>query len=262
MKQTKNKISKRVRRIISLRKEGLTTYDIASELGISRSSVSGCLAKHGLKAYTVKKINLNNNQPESLGEFFGIFCGDGSYYKSYYKSVINNYVTRIYFSQDEKEYATKVCSMLTNLFNKRPIFYQCKTRKTFILKYNSKMLGDLLRKHLFWKGKKTYTIRLRTLEHSREFLKGFVRGFLDCDGYTYENQTKISMFSVSKKLMQQIYEIVSSFGFQLQWYVYYDKRKNRKPMYFVNLTKKQAIKFIKFVNSRNPKRIGNGAEEI
>lgn len=137
---------------------------------------------------------------------------------------------------------------------KKPNAFFYPKRNVYILTIGSKEIANLMKEYLFWENKKGNSVRLKTTNHSKEFLKGFLRGFLDCDGYTYKKQRKVSMFCISEKMMKQIFSIVRDFGFEPEFYVYYDKRKNRKPLFFVNLLKKDATNFIEFVQPRNEKR--------
>jgi hypothetical protein len=115
-----------------------------------------------------------------------------------------------------------------------------------------KLKGRLLKTEV---ENKTETISLRSLNHSQKFLIGFLRGFLDSDGYADKNYKRVSMFCISRNMMRQIYQISKSFGFKPSVYVRKDKRQKRKDLHFVILTKEDAKKFINFIKPRNSKRV-------
>src|SRR3989344_6302533 len=110
--------------------------------------------------------------------------------------------------------------MLSFHLGKKPFMYREQCNSCIILKYNSKILHNTLKEYLFWEGKKTYSIRLRTIDHPIAFLQGFVRGFLDGDGYTSKNGRKVSLFSTSEEMMKQIFTMIESFHFNPKRYVY------------------------------------------
>ena len=237
--------------IITLRKRGLTTYKIAELMNMKRTRISSILIKHGYGTYKIKNVSIDllKQNPEILGELLGIFSADGNCYKSGH-----HFIIRFSLSADERDYAENLMNLFSFYLCKKPFIYYEQHGSGIVLKYNSRVLKDLLREYLDWESKKSYSICLKTTNHPKDFLTGFIRGFLDCDGYTHKTQRKVSLFCISEKIMRQIFTIISDFGFDPDFYVYYDKRKNRKPMYFVNLVKDDAAKFIDFVQPRNEKR--------
>ncbi len=240
-------------RIIKLRKDGNSTYEISRTTNLPRSTVSRILIRNGLGAYKLTDVKIENLDDEVLGEFLGIFAADGNCYKSVYKSG-HKYVVRIFFSRDEKEYANEVREMLQQLFSKRAFIYKNDEYNVIVLKYNSKRLSEMIKHYLKWKENKTLDISLRHIKHSENFFRGFLRGFLDCDGHVDKNARRVSMFCVSKKMINQIYRICHNLKFNPTIYVHKDKRSNRKSMHFVIISRDDAVNFLNYVKPRNSKR--------
>lgn len=247
-----------ISRIISMRKSGISTRKIAVAVNLPRERVLYHCIKHcgrKMKIVDIDASKIEKND-EHLGEFLGIFCADGHYYKSQHK-----YVTRISLSQDETEYAETLVNLFRKIFGKKPIILTDRTRHIITLKYHSKKLMFLFEKYLSWEGKKTYTIKLKSMNHSKDFYRAFVRGFLDCDGYKSKHN-RITLFCVSKRIMLQIRKMIISIGFHPEFQKYVDKRGNRKPLYFVIIRAEDGIRFLKYIKPRNPKRRFSGSGEI
>lgn len=242
-------------KIIKLRQGGMSTYQIASNLETSRSNVSRYLRKNGYGAYKLEEISFDNSETSEdiLGEFLGVFAADGHYYKSVYRGG-HKYVIRIYVSGDEVGYARSLKMILKKLFNKKPFLYKEKKRNVFVIKYNSRKLIDIIREYLIWTDKKTYSVQLKKLDHSNTFLKGFIRGFFDCDGYMDKSKGTIYIGCTSKKIIKQFNEILLKNGFNPKIRTKNDKRPNRRSIYVLTLPKNETAKFISFVTPRNQKR--------
>ena len=114
-----------------------------------------------------------------------------------------------------------------------------------------------MKNYLYWNGKKTYSVQLRTISSNKKFLKGFIRGYFDCDGHSSKDAKRISICSVSKAMIDQIYHILIMFNFIPKYYTYHEKRPNMKDLYTLTLTGERAKYFINFVEPRNSIRIRN-----
>ena len=230
-----------------LREEGLSLDAISNELAVGKSTAYYHLRKHFGRSY--KQVTIKNDD-EGIGEFLGMFTADGSYNKSR-----SGYIIRLYFSKDEKVYVDRVIRLLNNLFDKKPSVFHYKNRNLIEIRYVSKNIYNLIVNHLSWGLKKTYSVRMKKLHgYSNDFIIGFLRGYLDCDGFCYEKYPKLSYFGVSEEMLRQIYDMVSSLGLNPSFYRHLDKRDNRVPMNFVHLKKEEAIQLISIIKPRNPKR--------
>jgi len=109
-----------------------------------------------------------------------------------------------------------------------------------------------LKTYLDWTPPKTYSVRLRTTKLPLPFLIGFLRGYLDCDGYV--GRYAAQFVGVSKIMMEQINDILSKMGFAAKIRKYINKNPRYAPCYYVGLNKNETIRLLPFLNPRNKKR--------
>ncbi len=209
-----------------------------------------------IKGKITNQIQINNNNDILIGEFIGLYAGDGYYYKT------KNYIHRIYLCFNKEKESIYVDDLIKNnlfiLFNKTP--YKIVRENRLIIYYNSINIKKLIDTYLEWdtNQRKTYTIRLKKKINNLEFNIGFLRGCLDSDGYV--NQFKIIFSSVSKILIQDIANILSNLEIKHSIYKYKEKRTNRKDIYHIYIKKSSQNKLINIINPRNKKR--NAPAEI
>ena len=187
---------------------------------------------------------------EVEGEILGAFAGDGSICEK------ADYSVAFYFGLDELFYAQDFSFLLASFFNKKPYFYSRESKNEIFLRYRSKRICSFIRHYLNLGKRKTYDMHLRTLDHSVAFVKGFLRGCLDSDGFVDFKIKRISFAGVSGNLMRQIYALLSQIGFEPQFYT--NKSKNKADLHFVKINKKHFDRFISFISPRNKKRSGAG----
>lgn len=205
----------------------------------------------------IQQPNFAISQSEVEGEIIGAFAADGG-------SVIKKGLFQItfYLGGNETDYCKKLTDLLTNYFNKKPYVYTSKKKSLISIRYRSKLIYYFIRHYLTWQGKKVYSIELQKIDFNKDFVKGFIRGYFDCDGYSYPNNRKIVLMGVSGKMLTQIHNIMTKLGFSPYLYVYREKRKNMHDLYNVILKGPEAQRFIQFINPNNPKRIKDGAAVI
>ncbi len=242
--------STEIKRILKLRKRGLSLSEIVNALNSKKTTVYYHIRKYFGRSQTPIKINLNDI--ESIGELIGSFAADGCFV---HDKLRYSYQIFFFFSVHEKVYVKRFTDMLLKLLQKSPYVYVRSKENEIILRYKSKKLISLIKTFLFWKGKKTYSVRLKNGAYPKKFLLGFLRGVFDGDGYSDGDRRRISFITVSNYLAKQINEILIVFGFTPIFYKYDNVRPNRAPLYKIYLTKSQAVQFIKIINPRNPKRI-------
>ena len=239
--QTKNNILSKI-------VQGVSINIISKELGIAKSTIY-----HHYKKMNGKKIKpvRFNFTDEDLGEFIGIFAGDGNYY--YHKKTGHHRIS-IYTGTYEKKYAKNLSLFLSTIFSKSPSIFKMKKYNVITTRYNSKDIYLLLKNNLHWTGKKTYTVQLKDI-HSRsiKFLEGFLRGLLDTDGNIYQPRNRVSFGSVSEVLMRQVQYTLEKWGFRPLFHIF-KPRGNRVPFYAVSMNGDRAIKFIKLIKPRNPNK--------
>lgn len=178
---------------------------------------------------------------EEIGEICGIFAGDGSLDKT--KPFV-----RIYIDLNEEGYAHYISILLSKIV-KRPVKIRRDTKNVFIVYVFSQKLVDLLKKYLIWGRHKSRSIRLKTLKHSTQFIKGFIRGLLDTDGCT--NRGSVEFNTVSKQLNRQVSYFLKKLGFEFkvcEW----DYIKGTAYKIFIKTVESKRL--VEFVIPRNPKR--------
>ena len=198
-----------------------------------------------------KDVDINSNH-SFIGELVGLFVGDGYAFLDKKSS----YSVRFYFNYSEKEYVNRVIDVLTKNLNKSPEVYR--TKNVLIIRYFSKKLFTFLLNHVGWcisrnklgQNKKSRTVFLKNRIYPKEFKIGFLRGFIDSDGYI--SKDKINFSSASKKIMEQTKQFLLDLGFkEFRFKFYKEKRPNRVGMYHINLRKQDRSKFLKVINPRN-----------
>jgi len=235
---------KEIKRIIQLTKKGLTLNKITRILGKKKTTVYYHFRK--IKGKTFKPIILISKDKESIGEFIGLFAGDGSVYitnKYQYKTYLHFNVAEEVFVKDLIE------NVLVKLFGKSPMRFVYEHRLN--LCYYSKNIHKLIEQYLIWdkNSRKTYSVRLKDKSYPKKFIIGFLRGSLDSDGH-FSNK-KISFASVSKELITNISEFLNELNIVHSIYLYKEKRKNRKNIYQIYVMRSEHKKFIKAINPRN-----------
>ncbi len=188
-----------------------------------------------------------------MGEFLGIFSGDGSFYKS--KGC--HYSVRIYTGSYEIGYIQYLNKKLIKWFNKKPHIYYTKYKNSFsatIFHYDSKVIYLLLKEYLNWENKKTYSIRLKDLKlEDKEFNLGFLRGLIDTDGNYYHPKRRLSFSTTSKELYLQVDKIIKyNLDMSPNFHIY--KKVNRSDLYTVSLHVEKARKAITLIKPNNPNK--------
>ncbi|MDP3917448.1 MAG: LAGLIDADG family homing endonuclease [Nanoarchaeota archaeon] len=238
---------KEINNINKLIKNGKSLRQIGNIIQRSKSTIYYHYKKINGKKF--KSISLENLTDCFLGEFLGLFAGDGNYFfdkKSY------GYNLRFFFNINEKIYVEELSQHFHKMFKKKPGTYFYPKKSIIILGYKSKALHNLLVKNLNWKAsqKKTYTIHLKEKYRSKEFKIGFLRGSIDSDGHLSKN--KISFASTSKKLMNNIESFLIDLNFRnYKRYKYEDKRKNRVKIHLLQLNRPERKKFLNLIKPRN-----------
>lgn len=205
---------------------------------------------------TLDPIVVDECSAELVGEFIGLFAGDGCFYKE----LNGNYKISLYFNIKEEKYVSELREILFDLFGKYPV--QTRENNKFILKYYSKNIYLLIRKYLDWDkiGRKTHSVHLREGSYSQEFKIGFLRGSLDSDGYFSD---KAIMFaSSSKKLIKNICSFLEDLDIPYHYHEYVEKRANRVNMHHVNIRKSDREHFIELIKPREYKNIKTALAEI
>jgi len=236
-----------VEKILNLRKKGKSLTEIYKILELKKTTVYYHLRKNFGRSY--KLVNIRQDDIELLSEMLGVFAADGGAVPQ------SDYQIVFYIGMNEEKYIKKLTVLLHKLFSKEPKVYKYKKINKCLIKYKSKDIYLFIRKYLLWEGKKTYSVRLKTINQNIEFLIGFLRGYFDGDGYSVKDYKKISIGTSSIKMSQQLFKIMKKLGFNPAYKKHADRRSNRKPHYIISLKSQEAKDFIMKIQPNNPNRI-------
>lgn len=237
--------------VLEMIQEGQSLNKISKETGLNKSTVYYHYKK--IKGKKIKEIAFSFKNQDELGEFLGVFSGDGNL-------TINkrgSYDLRISIGAYESGYADYLYQKMGKWFGKFPqkITQDYKGNPSvIILRYRSKKIYNLLQENLTWEGKKTYSIQLKQLDlYNTKFNRGFLRGLIDTDGSYYRKRKRLTFSSTSYLLARQAYLIITSnIGIRPAFYTY--KKEGRATLYTIELYKAKAEKVIKCVKPMNPSK--------
>lgn len=234
---------------ISMIRRGISLNKINKATGLGKSTLYFHYKK--LKGKKTIPIKFNFSNETEIGEFMGIFAGDGSFYKQIKTS---HYVIRVYVGYYELNYAEYLRDTFSKWFTKKPAIYFTYyrgNRSAVIIQYYSKDIYLLIKKYLEWSGIKTYSIGLKNLDIKKHnFNIGFLRGLIDTDGNFYAPKRRISFSSTSKKLSDQAYSIMKEIG-GVTPNLNIIKKEGRHDLYTLALHGKNAKRLIKIIQPRN-----------
>ena len=175
-------------------REGQSLRQISRATGAKKTTIYYYMQKIRGGKSRVKPLKISGPL-ENIGEFVGVFEGDGSFCKD----ALYHYSIRITLSLKEKEYAKKLKAMFASTFGDAPYEYTQPKITSRVLRYQSKKMLGLLQSYLHWfKGDKTGTVRLHTINHPTSFCTGFLRGLFDTDGY--RGKSKACFATISYEL--------------------------------------------------------------
>ncbi len=190
-------------------------------------------------------------KPCILGEFLGVFSGDGSYF---YDKKTGHHTIRIHLNANEDhKYALYLKNLIEEHFNKKVnMYYQSKTQ--LILSFYSKKIFDLIDSFLNIKEKtKNICLKNNIEEYSKEFLACFVRGVFDTDGSIQKYRIRVK--TISEKLMKQVSHILSKFNINHKLVKVVDFRLNCRDCYEITIKKSEFKKFLSQISFSNPRKL-------
>src|SRR3989344_641642 len=207
-----------------------------------------------MKGKKYKEIDINFKSDTDLGEFLGVFAGDGHFHKS----KIGHYTIRITIGYYESNYASYLVNQFTMWFNKKPKVYYGKYKNhlsMIIIHYDSKKLYNLLKEYLMWEGtKKTYTVRLKKFNiYNNKFNLGFVKGLIDTDGNYYAPKRSLNFSTTSKLMMLQVFEIIK-YNLKVNPKISIYKKKNRADLYNIHLYGINTYNLNRLIKFGNPSK--------
>lgn len=234
-----------VKRIQNCARKGLSINKISESAGLSKSTVYYWYNK--VTSHPKRTIVFNLTSDSKIGEFIGIFAGDGSYNmdRSYKHQI------RIHLNMKDREYIDHVSTLMTCLFGRKPSTYTSNKYNVTVLRLVSKDVLGFIRRYLFWVGKKTYSVHLGSDVRSfgNEFVIGFLKGLLDTDGHLDCINRSAQYSTVSTALANNIKSALECVGIAYKDYIITDKRGTRKPIHRVMIYRD----FDRLVAMVNPK---------
>lgn len=238
--------------VINLIKMGISINQIRAKTGLAKSTIYFHYKK--ILGRKIPLVSINFKSKNELGEFLGIFAGDGYMIeKENY-----HYMTGVCIGYYEKDYADYLILKFREWFGKKPIVeYKKHEHKSssIVLYYYSKDIHLFIKKYLVWSGHKTYSVRLKEFNlEDTEFNLGFLRGLIDTDGNYYAPKKRVSFSTVSKALGVQAYKIMKyNLDLEPYWSVY--KKESRADLYTITLHGNSTEKLMNTVKLSNPHKI-------
>ncbi len=242
---------KELEEITKLTKIGKSLNEITRIVGRSKTTVYYHFRK--IKGKTIKPIVLKSQDEELIGEFIGVFAGDGCLHKT--KNY--NYRVHLYFNKTEHQYVKDLKKILYTLFGKFPWTFD--RGDIFMLTYSSKRLHLFIKYYLTWEktGRKSHSVHLAKRDHSKEFKIGFLRGLIDSDGYLTDN--KIQFATSSPCLANDIKCFLEDLRIDYHYHLYEEKRENRVNMNHISIRKNEREKFFNIIKPRELKNLNASA---
>ncbi|MEK7579637.1 MAG: LAGLIDADG family homing endonuclease [Patescibacteria group bacterium] len=227
-------------------KKNLTIFEVGKTLGIKYQTVYDRLKRLDIKTipylkenYTNKrKLNTNGYSIE-LAEFIGIMCGDGH---------VSDEQVFVFLGTKPNEYGDYVKELFKKIF-----WYElkemAKDSKYLTLYLGFRELVKLLMSMGLVKNKvKEQMGAPKWIFENENFMKAFIRGFLDTDGSVYKLRwgTQISFCNRSVPLLKDTRRMLKLLGFN-------PSKISDQNLY---LTRKADLKkFLIEIGSSNPKKL-------
>jgi hypothetical protein len=173
-------------KIISLVLKGKSLNYINNLTSVGKTTIYYYMRKLKGRKITLVKIDKRDN--ERIGEFMGLFAGDGNFY---FDKKTYRWRLRITFNEKDSNLVEYYRNSITKLTSKKPHTYSASSVK--ILALDSKVLTLFILKYLTWFDKKTknVTLRNKVLLKDEMFRRGFLRGLVDSDGYVRKGRKEI-----------------------------------------------------------------------
>jgi len=215
--------------------EGKSLRQISSLINLGITTIYYNVRKFKPKQRKKFVCNLNDFQ---IGELVGAFAGDGNFYHSI-KGRCSKYTIRYFLSyEDDMFYAQYLTNLLKNMNLNANMFPRKQGEKWSVIIINvySKEFYNLIKNYLIWEGKKGHTVRLKDniLAYNPNFLRGFVRGLMDTDGFV--GISNICFAVVSKSLVLNFKDILFLFNIESKFFTKIRER-NRKDLHFCRVNR-------------------------
>jgi intein/homing endonuclease len=228
------------RNIISAVRSGKSLCEIMHETKAGKTTVYYYLRK--IRGKKFKSLSLKLDNLELVGEVIGFFAGDGRY-----AVTRNGWDRRIlfYFNKREVPVINHYRDSVERLIGRQPtlMFRPAIT----IMQIHARVFCDFILDYVsFGKRKvKTITLRNKILLKNRSFVKGFLRGLVDSDGYVRKGRKEIYFGSISKKLVNDFIDGLNLLKFNYK--IYTQTGRGYSDFYKVRLIDNDVDKFMSLV---------------
>ena len=227
--------------------DGTSINKISNELNLAKSTIYYHYKKIKGKRYQKAKIK-QIGYSKIEGEIVGIFAGDGSQHLDKDRG---SYAVSVYFGNRNIDYAIYVQRIFEEHFRKE-IPLRKATDHAIKLDTKSKDIFLYFHNYLDFEPKvKHCTVKLKKMDLPPEFLIGFIKGFLDTDGWISKAkdriEPRIGFSTTSKELAKQIKEIMVLFNVKSGLYTIDKSHVNEKTVYNIQIWKESVNKFLNVV---------------
>jgi hypothetical protein len=197
------------------------------------------------------KVKIPNKSSFKLGEFVGAFSGDGNYC---FNKKTGHHRIRIYLHKyDDREYAVFLKNLIKNLFNKDACIYS--RENCSIVSMSSRKIYDILKIIIFFGNYKSldFSLNGQLKDYENFFLRGFVRGLMDTDGYVSTNGN-ICIGLISKSAINQLSKILEKEKIIFSKSKRAVKGKMKHPLHILSLSRKSTEKYLEIIGFSNPRK--------
>lgn len=221
--------------------KGKSLNKIAELTKLGKTTVYYYMRKITGKKYVPLELKLTDT--EVIGEVIGFFAGDGRY------AVSNKGWDRrilFYFNKDEIPVINYYRDSIAKIIGKLPTLMEQKSVK--IVQVHIRVFCDFIISYLSFQKRKVKTIQLKDkmLLKNKKFIRGFIRGLTDSDGYVRKGRKEIYYGSISKNLFSDFLKGLDFFG--LKYKVYVQKGRGYSDFYKVRLSGEEVDKFIDLIS--------------
>ena len=222
-------------------------------LGIGVTTLYYHVRKFKPKQFKKMKMTLKDFQ---LGELIGSFVGDGNFYYDR-NGRSRRYTIRYYLSyEDDIPYSRYLMKLFKKMnLNPKTLYRKNQGKLSSIeIRIYSKEFYNLLREYITWEGTKTYSVKLlrEINDYNKDFLKGFIRGLMDTDGFveTYN----VCLGVTSKPLILNFKDILTRFNIQHKLTIR-KRDESRKDLFLCRVHRESLVSYRDLFGFSNPRKM-------
>ena len=241
--------------IISGINNGVSIKKLAKEMDLAKSTIYYYYKKIKGKRYKAPHYEVAFSEIE--GEIVGIFAGDGS---QCYSKNEGHYINVVHFGN--YDYMIYVKGLFEKYFNRNfsivtipSVCIRWKTRYR-IIAYDKKIFNYFYSYIEYERTHKHDTVKLNSLDLPDSFKIGFLRGFVDTDGWVGLRHGKhaVVFYTTSQSLAEQIQIMLNELKLHCGVYIRY--KEHYKPLYHIQLRAGSVDRFLSIVQPFKAKKKG------